>query len=233
LTAAGIQERIAEVVEIQSKYVHRFQESMQQFQIRFPEREDLQLVRLTNEATPEGGQLDPTPIFASLDKRKHHVEQAISMYRSSPTPVNVLSRAVGRNLFETLNAVTRNPEAGVRWCCDGNLDEREMALRSLRGGTSIVLDVTALYTICQLDLTELLRRWDSHHVCLSQGTFDKVRDIMESESKRVPSQKVVTSSAIVGILCDRDRSFCSSMEAKQCKSAGMHLPTKYRPSPRF
>ncbi len=42
LAAVAVQQRTAKVVELMSKYVYRFQDSIAQFQVRFPDRGDLQ-----------------------------------------------------------------------------------------------------------------------------------------------------------------------------------------------
>jgi tetratricopeptide (TPR) repeat protein len=192
LSMAGIQERTAEVVAILSKYVYRFQDSMNQFQVRFPTREDLQQVRLATEGSEDNEQLDPTPIFASLDRRRERVQQALSVFHRQPTPVHLLASSVGRHIFETLNSLTRNPNAGVRWCCLGNVNEREEALGALRDCRSVVLDLTALYTVWRLNLFDLLRRWGSRPFCVSQTTLDKVRDIIESETRPGTRRQIAT-----------------------------------------
>jgi hypothetical protein len=183
LSAATLQERTAEVVNVLSKYVYRFQDSLNQFQVRFPDREDLQQVRLAREAGEGDTQLDFAPIFSVLDRRRQQVQQVLRVYRDQPTPVHVLTRAVGRHLFETLDTLTGNPHLGVRWCCLGNVPEREEAVRSWRACRSVVLDLTALYTIRRLGLLDLLRRWQDLHFCVSEATFDKLRDIQTSESQ--------------------------------------------------
>jgi Flp pilus assembly protein TadD len=183
LSAAGIQERTAELVTIQSKYLRRLQESIDQFQVLFPDRGDLQQVRLTREGEDGEKQLDLTPVFASLDRRREHVQEALAVYRKQPTPLHLLTGRVGRHLFQTLDALTENPSEGVRWCCLGNDNERAEALQTWKDARSVVLDLTALYTAHRLNLFDFLRRWRSRKFCVSEGTFDKVRDIVDAETR--------------------------------------------------
>lgn len=192
LSAVGIQARTAEVVSILSKYVYRFRESMNQFQVRFPDRPELQQVRLTREGSEPDEQPDLAPIFASLDRRREHVSQALITYRERPTPVHLFATAVGRNIFAALDSLSTIPDAGVRWCCLGTIEEREEALRAWKDNISTVLDLTALFTICRLDITEVLRRWKSRHFVVSQTTFDKLRDIVEAESQAGPRRQMAT-----------------------------------------
>jgi tetratricopeptide (TPR) repeat protein len=178
LSSSGIQERSAEVVAIQNKYVYRLQECMRLFQDHFPERADLQLVRLAREGDGDEEHLDLTPIFASLDRRRRQVTEALTIYRTQPTPVHLLAQGVGRDIFQALDYLTGTPDIGVRWCCAGQASERVDALRALGEARALVLDTTALYTACRLDLFDVLRRW-GRSLAISQTTFDKVRDIVD------------------------------------------------------
>ena len=113
LSSAGVQDRSAEVVEILSKYVFRFQDSMAQYQARFPERHDLQQVRLLREGGGEED-LDLSPILAALNERRRHVLQVRSVYAARPTPIHLFAEAAGRHLFEAMQHLTTSPDTSVR-----------------------------------------------------------------------------------------------------------------------
>ena len=66
LSSGGIQDRTAEILSIDSKYVHRFQECLNQFQVRFPDRGDLQQVRLARQHNSDNQQLDISRILEIL-----------------------------------------------------------------------------------------------------------------------------------------------------------------------
>jgi tetratricopeptide (TPR) repeat protein len=192
LSSAGVQDRSAEIVEIVSKYVFRFQDSMAQYQARFPERHDLQQVRLLREGGSED-ELDLSPILASLDERRRHVLHVRSIYAAQPTPIHLFAEAAGRHLFEAMQHLTTSPDAGVRWCCQGSPDEREAALRAARENKDVVLDLTTLFAVWRLDLMELLRRWTGRRFFITQSTFDKVRAIVETETAPGPRRHMSAS----------------------------------------
>jgi len=55
---------------------------------------------------------------------------------------------LGRHIFQTLDALTGNPNEGIRWCCQDNVNEREEALSAWRTSHCTILDLTALYFYC-------------------------------------------------------------------------------------
>ncbi len=194
LSSGGIQDRTAEILSIDSKYVHRFQECLNQFQVRFPDRGDLQQVRLARQHNSDNQQLDISPILRSLDQHHHHVMQTMGIYRSQPTPLNLLVNAVGKNLFQTMLSLTNHLHGGIRWCCFGTAEEKSDGLSACRENKDIVLDLTALFTIWQLSLFDVLRGWDTRRFLVSQSTFDKLRDIVESESMPGPRRHMGTDA---------------------------------------
>ena len=68
--APGIQDRIGEITKIENKYVHRFQDCIGQWQIRFPKLQDMQLVRIPQN-TGKSGELEPdiSTILEYIDDR--------------------------------------------------------------------------------------------------------------------------------------------------------------------
>jgi hypothetical protein len=85
---------------------------------------------------------------------------------------------VGRDAFEAMDFLTGRPDLGVR-CCNGDEAEREEAIRGLDGDVTVVLDLTAVFTVWRLDLTRLLAQQGRIRFALSQTTFDELRDIAE------------------------------------------------------
>lgn len=182
LSSPGLQTRRARVIKIVSKYVFRFQDSMEQYQARFPDRSDLQRITFASEDGPEG-QLDIAPILASLDKRREHVGHVKAIYANRPMPLHCVAEATGRDLFETMSHLTTNSEEGVRWCCIGSLEERQAAIAVTCSCKSFVLDLTAFFAIWRLKLADTLKCWSSRQFIVTQSTFDNLRDLVQKEAK--------------------------------------------------
>src|SRR5262249_16376865 len=94
----------------------------------------------------------------------------------------LVAKSLGRHLFEAFDSLTSDPTSGVRWCCLGNLDERQEALQAWRTSQAVVLDLTALYTIRRLNLFHLFRGCSSLPFIPSHATFDQLKDIVTMES---------------------------------------------------
>jgi tetratricopeptide (TPR) repeat protein len=190
LAVPALQERYAAIVEIVSKYVFRFRDSIDQFQERFPDRAELQKVNLAREGGGEGD-LDLTPVFASLDKRRQLVSQVQAAYMSQPTPLHVFAEMTGGHLFDALRHLTTTPDVGIRWCCEGSEQEREAARGVARDCRALVLDLTTLFAVWRLSLAELLREWPDRQFVVTQATFDRLRAIVEFEAAPGPRRHMV------------------------------------------
>jgi tetratricopeptide (TPR) repeat protein len=190
LSPTAVQDRRPEITQIVSKYAFRFRDSMDRFQERFPDREAVQVMRLTREGG-EDGDLDLTPLLASLDERRRHVRQLQGTYATHPTPLHLFSEAVGGHLFEAMSHLTATPDAGIRWCCQGGEEDRAEALGAARDHRSLVLDLTALFAVWRLDLAGLLRRWPDRRLTLAQATFDTLRGIVQMEVAPGPRRHMI------------------------------------------
>jgi hypothetical protein len=82
ISSAGIQERKGTIVSINHKYIARFQRSLDEFQARFPGRQEMQQIRLSREGSEDDEQLDLSPIIASLDQRRRFFREVRGTRRS-------------------------------------------------------------------------------------------------------------------------------------------------------
>ncbi|MFO0881268.1 MAG: hypothetical protein U0840_28515 [Gemmataceae bacterium] len=189
LSPTAVQDRRPMITQVVSKYVFRFRDSMDRFQERFPDRGDVQVMRFTRQGG-EDADLDLTPLLASLDERRRHVRLLQGTYATHPTPLHLFAEAVGGHLFDAMSHLTATSDAGIRWCCQGGEDERSAARSSARDHRSMVIDLTALFAVCRLDLTGLLSRWQSRQLIVTQATFDRLRGIVQLESAPGPRRRM-------------------------------------------
>ncbi len=180
--ASGVQERTGEVISIIPKYVFRFQDCISQFQIRFPNRGDIQRFQVTPEKAAAPTDIDIQPIVQALKQRRDHVTNVVNVYRSQPMPLHALATATGRSVFETMCFLAYNPNTGLRWCCQGSLDERELAAVACRDNRRVVLELTAIYTVWALKLSDFLAQF-GRELLVTQSTSDALRGIAELESR--------------------------------------------------
>lgn len=185
LSPTAVQDRRAEVTQVMNKYVFRFRDSTGRFQERFPDRGEIQVVNFT----PLGGEdddLDLTPLLSSLDERRRYVRQIQDTYVAHPTPLHLFAHAVGGHLFDVMTHLSGDRNAGIRWCCQGDEEERAVARSAAHDHRSLVLDLSALFAIWRLELADLFRKWESRRLIVTQATFDSLRGIVEAEAAPGP-----------------------------------------------
>jgi tetratricopeptide (TPR) repeat protein len=172
LAAGAFQDRMATVRAIANKHVYRYEDCLNQFQVRFSASSAFQLVRVVND-----GAVDLTPIYRSLDEQRARVEGLQRLYRDQLMPVFLFAQTAGSDELAALHHLAGTPGLGIR-CCAGSPEELERASTAFRSASAVVLDVTALYTLARLGRLDVLRRCGRRFV-IGQATFDLLRGLAE------------------------------------------------------
>ena len=181
LLAKGIQDRIGEIREIQNKYVHRYQDCMGQWQVRFPGLADVQVVKGAQKTGESGGsELDMSAILKSVDERHEHVSKMLDIYKESLLTLHILGEYFGATAFEALWNLATTPDVPVR-CCIGSGEEREHAAKALRSCNTVVLDMSAISSLVLLDRLDILKEWPIDLV-VSKSTANEFRQMIANES---------------------------------------------------
>ena len=181
ILAKGIQDRIGTIKQIQNKYVHRFQDCMGQWQVRFPELPYLEAVRIPQQTGASG---EPEPdisvILKSLDDRYEHVKQFEGIYKEKLIPLHILSKPFGTSAFEALQHLALSRDVSIK-CCVGSAEEREHAAKAFRSCNTVVLDMSAISSLFLLDRLDILecRVID---LVVSQNTMNELRQMIANES---------------------------------------------------
>ncbi len=107
----GIERLAYEIADVQSKYVHAFQETFLKFGTWFLEDESLHRMEFKGD--------DFSQMFMLLDRRYAHVSQVMSLYRENRLPLGLIARLIrGRRCFGSDDErVAQVCVASVR--CDG------------------------------------------------------------------------------------------------------------------
>ncbi len=181
ILAKGIQDRIGTITQILNKYVHRFQDCMGQWQVRFPELPYLQAVRILQQ-TGESGEPEPdiSVILKSVDERHKRVKQFEGIYKENLIPLHIFGRLFGTNTFETLQYLASSLDVPVK-CCIGSGEESEHAAKALRSCNTVVLDMSAISSLFLLDRLDILEHWPIDLV-VSQSTVNELRQMITNES---------------------------------------------------
>ena len=162
----GLEDLSYEIVDIQSKYVRAFQDAFGKFSTRFPENMGLSLVEIENN--------DFTHIFQSVDQRDSFIRKAEQLYEKGGLPFATFATLLGRSPIEVWRAVTE--EGSIRICCGTAADKvMQASAKKLVASNIIVLDLTALLTVHELELAPFLRR-RFQCVAVSQLVVDEIRN---------------------------------------------------------
>lgn len=144
--------RRAGVVEIVPKATFRFRDAMSQWQYRFPEHQELWMVRVGDDET---GTFDPSQLLEVGRARRDQVKHVEGVYQAQRVPLAMLGRALGTDVFRGTLHAAFTPGLRIR-CCLGSAEERDAAIASLDAASEIVVDGTALATLYALDLVDAL-----------------------------------------------------------------------------
>ena len=180
--AQGVQDRIGEIKTIQNKYVHRFQDCMRQWQLRFPEMPVVQTVKLPEKLGESGEpELDTSVILRAVDERHEDVSNVKQFYKENLLPLHIFGEHFGKTAFTALGYLALHTDVPIR-CCHGSVEEREQATTVLRSCNMLVLDMSAIASLFLLDRLDILENW-SIGLVASQGTVNELRLMIANEEQ--------------------------------------------------
>lgn len=134
------------IVEIKSKYVYAFQESLASFEKLFPEASGIWRVRVgvpeTKEAKPEGFET----IFGMISRQHDRGLQVERLYRRKKVTIGAFANLIGRNLLDVWSGLINIPDLGII-CCNGNAEERRLARTVIDTGGKLIADLISIMTL--------------------------------------------------------------------------------------
>ena len=165
-----------EITAIQSKYVRAYQETLEEFNIRFPGNKSLSRVKLDD---------DFTQIFQGIELRHRHVTNAEALYKAQQLPFAAFCRLIGSSTLEAWPEYTAQSTTRLHFGT-GSDQETNAAKKLLSDANSVVLDMIALLTVHRLGLAELLRK-RFLRVTIPQQVFDEIQNnVHQMRTDRVP-----------------------------------------------
>jgi tetratricopeptide (TPR) repeat protein len=132
-----------EIKEIKSKYIFALHDSMQSYERRFVNRNDLM-----------GFNVDKNnfdPLFKQLDAVKEQGDQVERFYKQNKITVDLFAKLVGRELIEVIYALRQTPDLGIR-VAKGTDDEAKQGRKNFLESKEVVVDITAIITLHSLGI---------------------------------------------------------------------------------
>ena len=163
----GLEELSYEVVEIQSKFVRAFQETIDNFSTLFPGNMALSRIKIENE--------NYSKIFQAVDQRDQVGRQLDELYRAGQLPLSTFSSLLGRSPVEVWGQYTNDP-SGLIHFRQGTDEEDYEARPLIRDADIIVLDTVALLTVHELGIAQNLRN-RFERVAMPQRVYEEILNL--------------------------------------------------------
>jgi transcription elongation GreA/GreB family factor/uncharacterized protein (UPF0147 family) len=158
LAESDIARRTAQIIEIVDKHVYRYRDVIQGWQLRFPDHPDVQMVRLPENQTDTGPQLGLDPILKFVDMRAMRAENIRQLYKERTVPVHLVAAGLDSTVFAVTLGLAEDPEQEVRVATPRSRDDLEDAFSSLRTGSALVVDSSAIATVVALQAEAFFSR---------------------------------------------------------------------------
>jgi len=170
-----VSKRQGVIQEIQSKFVYRYQDSMAQWQVRFPDSPEVESIRLLKKPGSEN-EYDLTPFLQSLDRRREFRQEIVQHYARQPMPIHLFGHFLGQNSFDALLHLAAADDTEIR-CCGGSPAETNSALLTLTSQNAVVIDLTSITTLFLLEQTRVLSAIPRRFV-VSSGTLNELKELV-------------------------------------------------------
>ncbi len=197
--------RQATVKQMISKYAYRYMDCLVNWQARFPGDAEIEMSYVRADVIPWSEMNDSFDSMfeapngngiangngigkgsaSANGKREDVIKQAERIYASKPVPIHAVAQRINLNDLQTVFILAQRPEAPLK-CCTGSPEELEAALGAFERANAVVLDLTAIATLCMLGRLSLLPSWPRQFV-ISQATLAELRRLaFEDTLLRLP-----------------------------------------------
>lgn len=158
------------ITQIQTKYLHAYQESLKLFSDGTYSHPSLRFGNASESSFSDD-------LIRLLDERYHGMRQVVSMYLKNEVPLGIIAQATNHSVIEVWHLLTSFQDARLHVSTPLS-SEGEIRLATLRSSETLVLDLTSVLTIVLLGAEEhVVRR------CASLKTAQCVLDCL-LEAKR-------------------------------------------------
>jgi tetratricopeptide (TPR) repeat protein len=163
------------VKRIISKYAHRYQDCLAGWQARFPGLPEIEMAQTRPQAplrpAEEAGALDGAS--AAGVSGEDAIAKVERINAQSSLSLHAVAERAGLNDVHAIFLLAARPGAIIK-CCEGSEEELNAALLAYARANSIVLDLSAITTLCLLGRLKLLASWPRKFV-VAQAVLHELR----------------------------------------------------------
>lgn len=175
------------VKRIVSKYAYRYQDCLAGWEKRFAGLPEIEMAASRVDTVRSSTEPEEFDGFGAPEVlTEGTLEKAEKDYMEHLLPVHAVAERLGISDLHAMFVLASRPGALIK-CCAGSEDELNAALTAHNRASSIVLDLTAVATLCLLGRLNLLKTWPRQFV-VAQATLHELRRLQfDNVLVRLPS----------------------------------------------
>jgi tetratricopeptide (TPR) repeat protein/predicted nucleic acid-binding protein len=171
-----VDENQYEIVDVQSKYVYAFQQTIIKHTEWFGSSDAMMVMDV--------GDGDYSKFFRMIDAQQQRQRKTAELYRERQLPLAMVAWLKGANLFETWAALVNSDDMRLHMTT-GDMMELQRSVEAIKGSDAIVVEVTALFTLCYLNLLDELPKV-FNRIVVAQPVLDKLEEWVAEAQGRSP-----------------------------------------------
>lgn len=205
---------VGKIVEIKSKYVYAFQESLSSFEKLFPGATGAWKVKVgipeKEGVLPEGFET----IFDEISRQHERALEVDQFYREGKLTIGAFANLMGRNVLDVWGGLINNPDLGVI-CCIGSTEERNLASSVVADGVKLIADAVSVMTLHVINAGDVVvKRFGK--LGIAQSTVDLI-------SHTIGERKGIQSKGFMVVSKEGDKFVRQEISAEDIKRNLEHL----------
>ncbi len=164
----------AQVVDIQTIYVHLYRYLLNNFTRLFPDTKMLFRIQVDPH--------DPKALLELLDNRAKEYDAVLGLYRRKQITAGTVAQQFSTSVIDVINTLATSRD-GVILAARGSAKELQEERMLLLGANTIVLDSTAVVAVAGLDLAEELRALGME-ILVSKAVLEDIERMIEQLTQK-------------------------------------------------
>lgn len=169
-------QKIGKIVDIKSKYVHAYQQTLKDYPHLFPLDQDMDNIKID-----DSDEIDDKKrfeeMFELINKRQDEINKIEKLYIEQNLTIGTFTRFVGSNSLDTWGSLMGNPELGIR-CSIVGIEEKSSILDLLKqSNPKLAVDIVSLMTLHCLDAADIIVNTYGK-LYIAQSTIDEIQSVI-------------------------------------------------------
>ncbi len=168
--------KTGQIVDIKSKYVHAYQETLKKYPHLFPLDQSMDNMKI-DDSDDIDDKKRFKKMFELIDRRQEEINKIEKLYKETNITIGGFTRLVDSNSLDTWGTLMGNSDLGIR-CNIGDVEERNRILSLLNHSKpKLIIDIISLITLHSLDAADIVVSAFGK-LCIAQSTIDELQSII-------------------------------------------------------